>query len=104
MMNTPVSPVQPLQQIGPQPEPGGGSGGSGSGLTSYDFGHQPVGGPAVTARFQLYNGTNHPGTLASVKLTSATPERWSADFSKLVGTLQPGATLPWSITFTPPAS
>lgn len=107
MISPKTFPVSP--QVTPPPgggPPGGGGGGcpSAPGCNCvHDFGHFGKGSQPQTSTFTFTNQLKTPLTFTGVKLTSAAPERWSYDASALKGTIQPGQTIDFSVTFHPPS-
>lgn len=97
---------QSTPPISAPPVGGGGGGGGGGGSSgcsfSQDYGHFAKGAAPSTQQFTLTNNSNAPFTIQGATLQQPGQE-WSADLSQLHGVLQPGQTVIFSVTFTPPA-
>ena len=91
------------------PHGGGGGGGSGGCASTadcnclVDLGPFTKGAGSVIHPFTFTNVDQVPITITAAKLDTATPAEWTADLSQLTGTLQPGETRNFAVTFHPPA-
>lgn len=72
---------------------------------TFDFPNTTYGAAPVTQEFEFTNGESVPLLITSAGLTSPTPQLWSTDMSGLDGQLvQPGESVTFKVTFTPPKS
>jgi len=72
---------------------------------TFDFPNTTFGAAPVTQEFQFTNGESVAIRVTSAGLSSPTPQLWSTTISGLDGQLvQPGESLTFTVTFTPPAA